>query len=205
MAPYQSPMSSQPYSPMAPYQSPMLQFPSPYSSPQGAPAPTYAPSGAALGASVASGEVTLVDNAFQPGQMTVNQGDSVVWSDGGRNPHTVTADDGSFDSSNGTSATMSNGQTFSHAFSSPGTFPYHCKIHGGVGGVGMSGVIVVQAAPTSAASSPTPAVTPPTPAGVAPSQMAFTGRPIAQGLALGLLALVLGSVLKVTAKRTATA
>jgi hypothetical protein len=35
--------------------------------------------------------------------------------------------------------------------------------------------------------------------------MAFTGRPIAQGLALGLLALVLGSVLKVTAKRTATA
>ena len=115
---------------------------------------------------------------------------------------TVTADDGSFDSSNGTSATLSSGQTFSHAFSSPGTFPYHCKIHGGVGGVGMSGVIVVQAATTPTAVSPTTAATSPAPAAVAPGQMALTGRPIAQALALGLLAVVLGSVLKVTAKRT---
>src|SRR5207245_410627 len=138
--------------------------------------------------SAAGGGVTIVDNSFQPGQMTVNQGDSVVWSDSGRNPHTVTADDGSFDSSNGTSATLSSGQTFSHAFSSAGTFPYHCKIHGGAGGAGMSGVIVVQAATTSAPSSPTPTATLPAPA--APGQMAFTGRPIAAGLALGVLVLV---------------
>ena len=36
-----------------------------------------------------------------------------------------------------------NGASFSHTFSTAGTFPYFCRYHGGRGGVGMSGVIPV--------------------------------------------------------------
>src|SRR5438874_10110396 len=93
-------------------------------------------------AHAATGNVSIVDNNFQPQQLTVTAGDTVLWTDNGDNPHTVTADDGSFDSSNGGSGTLAKGQTFSHAFSTPGTHAYHCKIHGAAGGIGMSGTIV---------------------------------------------------------------
>jgi plastocyanin len=38
--------------------------------------------------------------------------------------HTVTADDGSFDSGN-----LSPDKTFSHTFDQAGTFKYHCSLH----------------------------------------------------------------------------
>ena len=50
----------------------------------------------------------------------------------------VTADDGSFDS-----GLFGQGETFSHTFSTPGTYPYYCIPHGGPGGAGMAGVVVV--------------------------------------------------------------
>jgi hypothetical protein len=110
--------------------------------------------------------VSVVDNAFEPTQTVINPGDTVVWSDMGNNPHTVTADDGSFDSASGGMMTLARGQTFSHTFTAPGTYPYHCRIHGAAGGQGMSGVIVVQAASSSApvtqpATVPAPATAPP--------------------------------------------
>lgn len=39
-------------------------------------------------------------------------------------PHTVTADDGSFDS-----GTLVGGQSFTFTFTKPGTFAYRCTIH----------------------------------------------------------------------------
>ena len=35
------------------------------------------------------------------------------------------------------------GKTFSRKFTKPGTYPYHCAFHGGKGGEGMSGTVVV--------------------------------------------------------------
>jgi len=196
--PYYPPMSSPPptsysppptsYSPppssYSPSYSPAPMSPgqSSYPQPQFMSAPIYQPT--------TGGGVTIVDNAFQPGQVTINKGDSLTWSDAGRNPHTVTADDGSFDSANGTSATLSSGQTFAHVFATPGRFPYHCRIHGGAGGVGMSGVVVVRGAVS--------------PSQTSPSQMAFTGLAVAPRIAAGLLSLVLGGLLVAMAKRTAT-
>src|SRR5437763_11356315 len=104
---------------------------------------------AVLPAGAATTNVTIADNAFQPKDVTVDQGDTVVWTDQGDNPHSVTADDGSFDSSPTCSfggGCLAKGQTFSFTFDKTGTFAYHCKIHGGSGGVGMSGVITVKAA-----------------------------------------------------------
>jgi plastocyanin len=61
-----------------------------------------------------------------------------VWNNANANTHTVTADDDSFDSGD-----IATGQQFSQEFDTPGTYPYFCQYHGDVGGVGMSGVIVV--------------------------------------------------------------
>ena len=99
--------------------------------------------GAAPAPAAATAGVTIGDNFFQAKTTTVAAGTTVTWDDTGANPHTVTADDGSFDSSPGGTPTLANGQSFSTTFSTPGSYPYHCRIHGAAGGVGMSGTIVV--------------------------------------------------------------
>jgi plastocyanin len=112
----------------------------------------------------AQGAVTIVDNAFQPSTVTIMEGESVTWTHQGNNVHTVTADDGSFDSGN-----LASGQQFSHTFDAAGTYAYHCEIHGGEGGAGMSGTVVVEAQPA-----PTTA---PAPTGV-PEVSAVPGSPL---------------------------
>ena len=68
--------------------------------------------------------VVLHATAFNPARLTVKAGQEVVWSwnDGGV-AHTVTADDGSFDSGRMTTG------TYRHTFDHPGEFHYHCQIH----------------------------------------------------------------------------
>jgi plastocyanin len=68
--------------------------------------------------------VILRGTAFNPAQLTIKAGQDVVWSwnDGGVT-HTVTADDGSFDSGRMTSG------TYHHTFDQHGDFRYHCQIH----------------------------------------------------------------------------
>ena len=106
-----------------------------------APAPA-APAAAAKDASIK-------DNAFAPKAITVNVGDTLTWTIAGQNEHTVTADNGGFDSDDLKAGEKT---AFSFTFTKPGTFAYYCKYHGGPGGIGMSGTIVVQAA--GAASTP---------------------------------------------------
>ena len=65
-------------------------------------------------------------------------GTTVIWTNTGQRPHTVTADDDAFKSD-----TLNNGGTFSRSFDQPGTFAYYCEFHGGPGAIGMSGVIRV--------------------------------------------------------------
>ena len=84
-----------------------------------------AESGAAV---LADETVDIVDNDYQPGSVTIKAGDTITWTQSGDEPHTVTADDGSFDSGE-----MEKGETFSMRFDSPGTYSYHCTIHGGPG------------------------------------------------------------------------
>jgi plastocyanin len=115
-------------------------------------------------------EVEVGDNYFQPKTMTVAVGDTVVWKVEGTMGHTVTSDTGVFDSGQDP---LQEGDTFSFTFTQPGTYPYYCRFHGGPGGVGMSGTIVVEAAaqqPTPAAAptpttAPAPTIAAPTPSG----------------------------------------
>jgi plastocyanin len=78
-------------------------------------------------------------NVFSPRSLTIDAGDTVTFiSSGGF--HNVVADDNSF-----TSGSPADTFSFTHTFATAGTFSYYCSIHGGPGGVGMSGTIKVNA------------------------------------------------------------
>lgn len=77
---------------------------------------------------------SIIDYAFSPASITVKAGSAVTWTNTGSAPHTVTADDGSFDS-----GSLANSATFAHTFAKAGTFTFHCAIHSS-----MKGTVVVQ-------------------------------------------------------------
>jgi plastocyanin len=95
-------------------------------------------------AAAASQSVSIGDNFYSPKSITITEGDTVVWTNTGQAPHSVTADGGSFDSSPNcpTSGCLENGDTYSHTFNSAGSFSYFCRVHG----QSMSGTVVVEAA-----------------------------------------------------------
>jgi plastocyanin len=73
----------------------------------------------------ASGNQVAIDGfAFAPATLTVSAGTTVTWTNRDEEPHTVAADDGSFHSPG-----MGTGATFTHTFSTAGTFDYVCSIH----------------------------------------------------------------------------
>jgi plastocyanin len=89
--------------------------------------------------------------SYSPATITINVGDTVKWVHDSLNvPHSVTALDGSFDSSPHCSYTdeaacLGPNATYSHTFTKAGTFKYDCRIHGSI----MSGTVVVKGATTS--------------------------------------------------------
>jgi plastocyanin len=68
--------------------------------------------------------VVIRDGAFEPNRINVRVGDTVRWTNNGQKVHTVSADDGSWDSGN-----LDPGKTYSHKFDKAGTFNYHCEPH----------------------------------------------------------------------------
>src|SRR5437879_433092 len=97
--------------------------------------------------------VSILHHQFDPKELTVNVGDEVTWTHrDGDQVHSVTADDGSFDSNPDCSAgnpkaCMSDHDTFKHTFGAEGRYPYFSKPWGGPGGQGASGAIVVVTPP----------------------------------------------------------
>ena len=79
--------------------------------------------GDAYGASVSA-----IDNVFTPEIVRIDPGQTVEWTMDGRSPHTVQADDGSWDSGN-----LEPGAEFAHAFEDAGVYPFFCRYHGGPG------------------------------------------------------------------------
>ena len=61
---------------------------------------------------------------FQPNDLIVTTGMTVVWRNNGSNTHTVTADDKSFSSPD-----IKPGTTWTMRFDAPGVFTYHCTPH----------------------------------------------------------------------------
>jgi plastocyanin len=97
--------------------------------------PTTAPTDTPTTASTSNGNsVTLASFAFSPASLTVKMGTKVTWTNKDSVTHTVTADQGAFDSGQ-----LAPGQSFSFTFSKAGTYSYHCNIH-----PSMTATIVVQ-------------------------------------------------------------
>jgi len=94
-------------------------------------------------------EILIKDKAFSPAKEVVTVGEALTWvhEDAGAF-HTVTSDDGSFDSNPGCAAKKTNrcmreGGVFRHTFGKVGEFRYYSRLHGGPGGRGTSGVVKV--------------------------------------------------------------
>jgi len=93
----------------------------------------------ALPASAAadSHDVNVQFQDFGPSALDVLPGESVIWTNVSERNHTVTADDGSFDSE------LAPGDTFTQEYDTAGEFAYHCRIHAGmVGEVDVRPVIL---------------------------------------------------------------
>jgi plastocyanin len=71
-----------------------------------------------------SNEVTIANFSFGPNELQVKVGTTVTWTNQDSTRHTVTADDGTFDS-----GALSEGSSFSFTFTEAGTFPYSCNFH----------------------------------------------------------------------------
>ena len=98
-----------------------------FGSGRGAPA-TPPPSVPEAGRPPAAGKdsITAVvqDFMFRPARLEIPAGTTVVWTNGGQVVHTVTAEDGSFES-----GPIEPGARRAITFSRPGVFPFHCTPH----------------------------------------------------------------------------
>jgi plastocyanin len=69
-------------------------------------------------------KVSIEDFQFDPAEVAIQPGDTIMWVNEGNTPHTVTSDDGQFDSE-----VLNPGESFMFTFPEAGTFNYHCEIH----------------------------------------------------------------------------
>ncbi len=68
--------------------------------------------------------VSVANMAFTPASVVLAVGETVTWTFPDSMAHTTTSNKGFWDS-----GTKLNGATYTRAFSSAGTFPYHCSFH----------------------------------------------------------------------------
>jgi plastocyanin len=66
--------------------------------------------------------VSAYDGYFYPADITVPSGTTVVWTNEGELPHSVTSHDGSF-----ASGMLNPGESYEATFYEPGTYTYQCS------------------------------------------------------------------------------
>jgi plastocyanin len=76
------------------------------------------------GQNLAITEVDIVDSAYQPDEGVSSVGGSVTWTNTGSLNHTVT-----FEGGQGSSGTLTPGDTFTFTFPSMGRYSYRCDFH----------------------------------------------------------------------------
>ncbi len=85
----------------------------------------------------ATEHVSIIDNLFDPDVIRIPVGGTVEWTNDGKSPHDVTANDGSF-----ASGTLDPSASYTQVFAAAGAYPYYCSFHGSPG-VGMTGWVLV--------------------------------------------------------------
>jgi plastocyanin len=149
--------------------------------PKPTPTPTPTPTPPTTAPAAPGVDAQIVDFSFSPGDLSIPVGSTVTWRNSGEAPHTVTADDGSFDSE-----MIGAGGSWARTFDAAGTFAYVCAYH-----PDMAGVVTVNATAAVAAPEPSPS---PTPAAVAaqPVDPAPDGELLVR---VGIVGLLIGGAL----------
>ncbi|MEY2431435.1 MAG: hypothetical protein QOC92_1160 [Acidimicrobiaceae bacterium] len=98
-------------------------------------------------AAASTAPVLIREFEYDPATVEINSGDTVSWTNVAARNHTVTADDGSFDSGD-----ITVGQNFAITFNAPGTYAYHCTIHDN-----QRGTVLVRGASPGGGGGPTTA------------------------------------------------
>ena len=101
-------------------------------------APATASASRPAPAAQAAEEAKIVDFDFSPGQLTVQAGTTVTWTNTGQRPHTATDRGGTFDTK-----PIAPGASGKVTLSTPGTYFYFCRINPAK----MNGVLVVEPGP----------------------------------------------------------
>jgi plastocyanin len=84
--------------------------------------------------------VSMKDFAFEPAELRVKIGQSVLWKNDGEKRHSATAVDGSFDT-----GLFGKGESKTVQFNQAGTFRYFCQLHGAPDGTGgMVATVIVE-------------------------------------------------------------
>ncbi|PPD57862.1 cupredoxin domain-containing protein [Dehalogenimonas etheniformans] len=86
------------------------------------------------GSSTPPNTVDMHNLKYAPATLTVSVGTTVTWRNTDNVQHSVTSTTGLFDS-----GLFSPGGSYTHTFTTAGTYPYYCIIH-----PGMTGTIIVQ-------------------------------------------------------------
>ena len=153
-------------------------------------------------AGAATRSVSIPNRSFSPQTISIAVGDTVRWTNNSGDQHTVTATSEStslgesFDSSPNCGSLLFSdclrpGRSFSHTFTTHGTFTYYCRRHGSdaaFGSCGMCGQVVVVRKPSStnppttpasprstASASASPSVSPSVSSSASPSGTALAG------------------------------
>ena len=87
---------------------------------------------------VYAGKITMQNSTFTPNEFYVREKASVLWVNNDNTVHTVTANNGAFDSGD-----LQPGTTFGYTFNTRGDYSYRCKYHPEMFGV-IKAVVVIK-------------------------------------------------------------
>jgi len=129
-------------------------------------APAAVPAATDTTVQMVDNEPDLTNWHFDPADLTVPAGSTVVWHNRGKQEHSVTADDKSFDS-----GLKPSGTDFQRAFPKVGVYAYHCAPHPWMTGRihVVAGATATTVAPTTVTTSSVAAAPPTTAAPAAPA------------------------------------
>jgi plastocyanin len=122
--------------------------PTPGGNPNPTPKPNPTPTpggGGSMNATVnvgQGGSISFMDQQSGSSMTTIRAGGTVnwVWVSGTHSTTSGTCPGGGCNADGNWDSGIASGTTFQKTFSSPGTFPYFCRVHGGM----MTGTVVVQ-------------------------------------------------------------
>ena len=95
---------------------------------------TVVPDGSTASVTIPMGAASLGDRAYNPGDLTVAVGSTVIWVNTDTVVHTTTSN-----ASGWNSGSIAPNQRFATTLQTAGTFAYHCAIH-----PGMVGTVIVR-------------------------------------------------------------